>query len=278
MKKIFLLVVAAAAMLSSCKQEDTGAPQIYFKVTNPDTAIVGEQYEIPTPANNKVVVDDNVDGSSVADNLTYVHNIPVENAAGNIIIPSTIGNYSIKYSVKDQAGNESEKELKVVVYNEATPYATWYRVTKSSNESISSDYVEYDNVFVKLEQDAHINMRLIFPKLSNIEGLTIYGDLVQGDNDTTLMVNIPSQEIPVVTFDTSGAPVDTFLYVIRNTSAGSSYFMDLDHYKIRLKYDINKFSKATFSNSDYTTQSVPDYGEYWKEEAQDQCVEIYTKM
>ncbi len=278
MKKVALLLVAVVAMLSSCKQDDTGSPQIYFKVSNPDTAIVGEQYEIPTPSNNKVVADDNVDGKDVEKNLTYIHNIPVSVAVGDMVTPNTIGRYYIIYTVKDEAGNKTSKKLDVVVYNQAFPYATWYRVTKSSNESISPDYVDYDNVFVKLEQDEHVNMRIIFPKLSNIEGLSVYGDLVQGDNDTTLLVNIPSQEVPVVTYDTTGLPVDTFLYVIRNVSAGSSYFMDINNYKIRLHYDINKYSKTDADHANYTTQSVPEYGVYWKEEGQDQCVEIYTKM
>ncbi len=279
MKKIALLLVVAAVVVSSCKKKDSGKPQIYFKVSNPDTAIVGEQYEIPTPSNHKVEADDNIDGREVEKNLTYIHNIPVRQAAGNMIIPDRIGRYYIKYTVRDEAGNDTSKNLNIVVYNEAYPYATWYRVTKSSNESISPDYVDYQNVFIKLEQDSFVNMRLIFPKLSNIEGLAVYGDLVQGDNDTTLLVNIPSQEVPVVERDSAGDTLGVFLYVIRNVEAGSSYFMDMNHYKIRLHYDINKYSKVNnLQDADYTTQSVPDYGMYWKHEAQDQCVETYTKM
>ena len=274
-KLIYLLFIVV--IISGCKQEDTGAPQIYFKVSNPDSAIVGEQYEIPTPQNNKVVADDNVDGRAVEDNLKYEHNIPVSNVAGDIVFPSTIGNYYILYTVEDNAGNKTSKKLNVVVYNEAYIYSTMYRVVKSSNESISPDYNEYDNVFVRLEQDEHVNMRLIFPKLSNIEGLSVYGDLLPGD--TTLIVDIPSQEVPIIVYnDSTNAPVDTFLYVVRNTTAGSSYFIDMVNYKIRLRYDINKYKITNQNNADYTTQSVPEFGIYWDEVNSDVCTEIYTKM
>ncbi len=271
-RKILLLAGAFALLLSSCTMKDNVPPQIYFKVSSPDTAIVGKAYNIPLPPNG-VTCDDNFDGQEVQKNLKYTYNIPVGEVAGTTIYPSTTGKYSITYTLTDEAGNQTSKTLDVIVYNEAQKYTTWYRATRSSNEFINSDYNIYDNVFVKLDYDKHKNKRIIFPKLSNINGLVVYGDIFYGD--TTLFVDIPMQEVPLI--DTTGSTPDTVLFVIRNQTSTSSYFVDTVNYKILLKYDINLYKKSDQANADYISTDET-YGRYWKNYKTDNCTETFIKM
>ncbi len=280
MKKIALLAGVLALFLSSCKMNDEVPPQIYFLVGNPDTAIVGEPYNIPMPPKG-VSCDDNFDGKEVEKNLKYTHDIPVSSVSGTMIIPKLTGNYHIYYTLQDDAGNKTDKTLNVVVYNQAQKFCTWYRMKRTSQEHINPDFDIYDNVFTKLVASDSVNNRIIFPKLSNIENLRVYGNITHGD--TTLLVNIPMQEVPLVetNMHVNGTDTtytsDTLLYVIRNTSAGSSYFADTVNFKIILKYDINRYKKTTQGNADYISTD-DTYGIYWKNDQQDQCTETYTKM
>ena len=280
MKKLAILTGLLAVLFSGCKMKDDVPPQIYFKVGNPDTAIVGIPYNIPMPPNG-VTCDDNMNGREVEKNLKYTFDIPVLSTSGNMIIPKQVGNYHITYTVQDDAGNKNSKVLDVVVYNQAQKYCTWYRMKRVSQEHINPDFDIYDNVFAKLEADEYNNNRIIFPKLSNIENLRVYGNLVHGD--TTILIDLPMQEIPLVetNMQVNGTDTtytnDTLLYVIRSTNTTSCYFADTVDYKIILKYDINRYTKTDQDHADYISTD-DTYGIYWKNDQQDQCTETYVKM
>ncbi len=284
MKKISLILVAVtiAGLFSftGCKQKDTTPPKIFLSATEPDSTILNAWFDIPT-----ATADDNFDGVALTSKITITHNIPMtgENALTHSgytkLASENMNDYVITYSVTDDAGNKTSRQLHVVVFNEFVKYATYYQVKKTSQENITADYQYTDGKTAYLSPDRKINWRFTFPKLSNISGLKIYGDV----NDSLSgmpTITIDKQEKSRIELNQQTSQNDTVLYVVMN-NGNSSGFTDTVDFRITINYHIDKYIKTISTQADYVSGQDTTYGKYWKKyssTSSDDVTETYKKI
>ncbi len=101
-----------------------------------------------------------------------------------------VGTYIVEYSVKDEKGNKTTEERKVVVYNEAEEYAKVYLGTlvfpAPGTEPV--DYID------TIKYSETVNNELIFTNFANnlginligtVEPISIYGPIVEFEEQST---------------------------------------------------------------------------------------------
>ena len=267
MKKIsFILVAVTIAGLFSftgCKQKDTTPPKIFLSVTDPDSTILNAYYNIPN-----ATADDNFDGAALTSKISITHNIPMDNedaithSGYTKLISENMNDYVITYKVTDDAGLETSRQLHVVVYNEFIRFATYYQVKREGDEYIGTNYDYTDGKTAYLSSDKKTNWRFYFPKLSDISGLKIYGD-VHISNDSMPTITIPLQEKARIELNQTTLQNDTFLYVV-NGLTDQCYFTDTVNYNIIINYNLNKYIKTDLSHAQYYSGQDTTYGKYWK--------------
>ncbi|MFC2110997.1 DUF5011 domain-containing protein [Bacteroidota bacterium] len=93
---VFIFIIA----LAGCKKDDgdTTPPVIALTGNNPMQIFKGTNYTEP----GATAIDD-VDGN-ISDKIVITNNIDI----------NTIGNYEVKYNVKDKAGNAAVEVIRVV--------------------------------------------------------------------------------------------------------------------------------------------------------------------
>lgn len=289
MKKISLVLttITVIGLLSftGCKQKDTTPPKIFLSVTDPDSTILNAMYYIPS-----ATADDNFDGAALTSKIVITHNIPMINEdpvthSGETKQASeNMNDYVVTYTVTDNAGLKTSKQLHVVVYNEFIKYATYYQVKKESNEYFSTDYDYTDGKTALLTPDKKTNWRFSFPKLSDISGLKIYGD-VHINSNSMPTISIPKQEKSRIETNQTTQQNDTVLYVVQGLT-DQCYFTDTINYKIVINYTLDKYKKATYTEflsvpGAYISGQDTTYGKYWKPFSStyiDNVTETYKKI
>jgi hypothetical protein len=227
---IFGIILIAAA---SCSKKDTSAPMIFLEgETDPYRVVVGSWFEDPG-----ITANDNVDGSSIISKVTLTHDIPGLPSEATTITElegflTRTGEYSITYTVTDEAGNVGTATRTVEVYNEAEKYAIDYYYTKTSDHAvISPDVTESEGVTMTLDYDTRENWRIKFSKLSNLSGINAYGDITKNTtnpNNVKYEIEIPYQEFTVGNYN----------YRVRGTGLG--LITDTLFYTIEISYQIDR--------------------------------------
>lgn len=283
MKKISFILIGTVLLslffFSGCKQKDTTPPKIFLSVDDPDSTILNVYYYIPD-----ATADDNFDGTSLTSSITITHNIPMDNEdpithdGETKLASENMNDYFITYSVTDNAGLKTNRVLHVVVYNEFIKYETYYQVKREGDEFIANNYDYIDGKTAYLTSDNKTNWRFWFPKLSDISGLKIYGDL-HVSNDSMPTIDIPKQEKSRVELNQTTQQNDTVLYVVQGLT-GQSYFTDTVDFNIVINYVLNKYIKTDITNATYTSEDTT-YGHYWKPFSStyiDNVTETYKKI
>jgi|GEM_PF-2756010 len=284
MKKISLVFITVSVIglfsFTGCKQKDTTPPKIFLSVTDPDSTILNAFYDIPS-----ATADDNFDGAALTSKIQITHNIPMDNEdpithSGETKLASEhINDYVITYKVTDNAGLETSRQLHVVVYNEFVKYATYYQVKREGDEYIGTNYDYTDGKTAYLTPDKKVNWRFNFPKLSNISGLKIYGD-VHINSNSMPTITIPKQEKSRLELNQTTQQNDTVLYVVQGLT-DQCYFTDTTNYKIVINYSLNKYIKTDISHAQYFSGQDTTYGKYWKPFSSyyiDNVTETYKKI
>ncbi|GAB4287878.1 MAG: hypothetical protein Kow0068_13680 [Marinilabiliales bacterium] len=218
-----LVIVAFMGMFFACNKKDTTPPKIFLLGGDSET------HEIKLPVESTytdpgVTVNDNVDGTSLLNKVTVSHDIKgsfeeattIDEMIGAV---TSTGDYTVTYSVTDEAGNTGTATRNVTVYNEADIYAIDYVASKTSTNNLTPDYTDEP---ATIDYDTKKNKRIYFPKLSNVSGLKIYGDVYDTIINGSKMkyINIPYQEKEVSNYfyvvqGSYGAVIDTFWYTLR---------------------------------------------------------------
>jgi len=284
MKKIFFILVAitVAGLFSftGCKQKDTTPPKIFLSATEPDSTILNAMYNIPS-----ATADDNFDGAALTSKILIVHNIPmtdedpITHDGHTKQISENMNDYIITYKVTDDAGLETSRQLHVVVYNEFIKFAAYYQVKREGDEFIGTNYDYTDGKTAYLSSDKKTNWRFYFPKLSDISGLKIYGD-VHVSNDSMPTITIPLQEKARLELNQITQQNDTFLYVV-NGLTDQCYFTDTVNFNLIINYNLNKYIKTDISHAQYFSGQDTTYGHYWKPFSStyiDNVTETYKKI
>lgn len=222
----FLLIIAV-----SCRKKDNVAPTIFLEGDNP--------YEIPVESyytDPGVTANDNADGKAIVSKVSVTHNVPglpesapsVSELVGAV---TTTGSYKVTYSVTDEEGNVGTTEREVIVFNDAERYAISYYTDKTSQYQMTADYTD---ILMDITFDTKVNNRISFPKLSNVSGLKINGDIyydtVPGTSNLKKMISIPLQE----------KEAGTYIYKVQGV-ADESEIIDTLWYTIKIKYQIDKY-------------------------------------
>ncbi len=241
----------------SCKQKDETAPKIYINGDNPQRIILESYYD-----DEGASADDNFDGPEISSKMTISYDI-----SG---LPSGItdwknlegwtnrsGTYTVTYTVTDNAGLSTSVDRIVEVYNEADKFAVPYYVTKTASNEQNGSIADFADVTINVSADSKKNNRILFPKLSGISGLKIYGDIrdsvIVSGTDTIIRkyIDIPAQTkrltigSEVIDFDVQGIP-------------DQSFFTDtLFFYNFRISYNIDKTD--TLGNWLYSGDAVEIY-------------------
>lgn len=280
-----LLIVAG--FFIGCKQKDTTPPKLYLAVDDPDSTILNSYYTIPIAS-----ADDNFDGTALSSSITVSHNIPmtqedpITHDGYSKLASANLNDYKITYTVTDNAGLKTSRQLTTVVYNEFYKYAGYYKATKTSNENLSADYSETDGIYASLTADNKVNWRFSFPKLSNISALRIYGDVTVKYNATypdvidSLLIVIDMQEKSKLELNQSTQLNDTILYVVRGYD-NDCHFTNIVNPQISIRYHIDKYKLATITTADYISGQDTTYGKYWKyinSTSNDDVTETYTSV
>ncbi len=284
MKKIsfFLVAILFTGLLSfvGCKQKDTTPPKIFLSATEPDSTILNAMYNIPS-----ATADDNFDGTALTSKISIVHNIPMTDEdplthSGHTKEASeNMNDYVITYKVTDDAGLETSRQLHVVVYNEFVKYATYYQVKREGDEFVANNYDYTDGKTAYLSPDKKTNWRFSFPKLSDISGLNIYGD-VHVSNDSMPSITIDKQEKSRIELNQQTSVNDTVLYVVMGLT-DQSYFTDTVNFQIKINYHIDKYIKTVLTQAEYISGQDTTYGKYWKKyssTSSDNVTETYKKI
>jgi len=267
MKKISLVFVAVTVIglfsFTGCKQKDTTPPKIFLSATDPDSTILNAMYIIPS-----ATADDNFDGATLTNKIAVTHNIPMTNEdplthSGETKLASVnMNDYVITYKVTDNAGNKTSRQLHVVVYNQFVKYATYYQIKREGDENVATNYDYTDGKTAYLAPDKKINWRFNFPKLSDISGLKIFGD-VHVSNDSMPTITIPKQEKSRLELNQTTQQNDTVLYVVLWLT-DQCYFTDTINYNIVINYNLDKYIKTDISHAQYFSGQDTTYGKYWK--------------
>jgi len=195
-EKLNFLLAIILIIVYSCSQKDKYPPIIYLKGDNPMYVTLGKWFKDPGAD-----ADDNKDGPAIVNKIVRTHNIPIQgppNGEGITIKandptkPNT-DYFTVNYSVKDNAGNESKAIRKVYVYSSIWRFHTRYEVkidAKKINPTIIKDT---SGVIIDLTTDQKVNYRLWFPKFLLKLGFRVYGDFEYNSNLKTYFINIPEQ-------------------------------------------------------------------------------------
>lgn len=256
MKKfnVFFILFALLVIGLSCKRKDQTPPKIFITGDSIQRVIVESYYK-----DKGATADDNFDGAEIGSRISIVYDV-----AG---LPSGItdwknlegwtnktGEYTVTYSVTDDAGFTTSKDRKVEVYNQADKFAVDYYAKKTSSNEIGGSCPDYTNEPMSISSDSKTNDRFWLPKVSKISGLKIYGDIrdsaIVSGTDTIIRkyIHIPAQtgsgKVP--------STGNTFYFEVQG-EPGQSYFIDtLFFYKFRVSYNIDRYESegGNWLNSD----------------------------
>lgn len=235
MRKVNLIILALilGVFVFSCKPKDETNPKIFLNGDSLTRVVLQTYYD-----DEGAYADDNFDGPDITSTISIVYDIPG--------IPSEItdwknlegwtnktGIYSVTYSVTDKAGHTTTLDRVVDIYNQAEKYAVNYSVDKSSDNQMTNDYT---GVSMTVSTDSKVNNRIVFPKLSKISGLKIFGNIRDSVTTTSnkKYIDIPYQE--KVGIMENG---DTCTFIILGVT-DESYFIDTTFFfKFRIKYQID---------------------------------------
>lgn len=255
MKKfnVFFILFALLVIGLSCKRKDQTPPKIFITGDSIQRVIVESYYK-----DKGATADDNFDGAEIGSRISIVYDI-----AG---LPSGItdwknlegwtnktGEYTVTYSVTDDAGFTTSKDRKVEVYNQADKFAVDYYAKKTSANPISPMTSDYSGISMSVTTDSKKNNRMLLPKLSKISGLKIYGDIRDSviwtgtDSIIRKYIHIPAQG-KTGTMDNG----NTYYFDVQGVP-GQSYFIDtLFFYKFRVSYNIDRYESegGNWMNSD----------------------------
>jgi hypothetical protein len=237
MKNLLLVVFLAGLFATGCKQKDTQAPMIFLNGDNPMTIKLNSWWRDPG-----ATVDDNNDGTSLLNAITVTHNIDINGPANLEGATKTTGTYSVVYTVKDKAGNESSVTRTVIVVNSAAQYATKYETTINSNpaEEIVKDtfIISQDITF-----DTRTNYKAWFPKLggrinnnptSMVYTIRSFGYFIADS------IVIPRQTYYIKELAVNQMDTVPFLYQIRGV-AGNCHITDTIDPFFSIRYVIEKY-------------------------------------
>ncbi|MFH2141777.1 MAG: hypothetical protein ABIJ97_05105 [Bacteroidota bacterium] len=232
MKKFIYLSVSLLLVISiSCKKKDSVPPTIFLLGADPFKIVVESNYTDPG-----VTANDNCDGKAIVSKVSVSHNVPglpenapsVSELIGKV---TTTGPYKVTYSVVDDEGNVGTKDRNVVVFNEAEKYAISYYTDKSSQYNMT---VDYSGILMDISFDTKVNNRISFPKLSNVSGLKINGDIyydsIPGTSIIKKMINIPLQQ----------KEAGSYIYKVQGI-VNESEIIDTIWYTIKIEYQIDKY-------------------------------------
>ena len=124
-KVVGSLFLIASAMIAGCNKDDTTAPVITLKGSASMTIYTGDAFADPG-----ATAEDDEDGD-LTSKVTVSGSVNTNQA----------GEYTLKYSVSDQAGNSAEETRTVTVKHKNTTVAGNYSVTESCNFGSVGPYV-----------------------------------------------------------------------------------------------------------------------------------------
>ena len=226
--------LVALVMFSSCKDSDSVAPSLILKGNATMNLSLNQKFVDPG-----ATATDNVDGdiSSLIEVDAEIDTVQDGFAIfGDPLNPVTLlegqtmqtGSYTVTYTVKDKAGNQTTAERVVNVVNDIRAYTILYNVKRYD---LTDPIVTYADFEMEVEFDENINNRIWFPKFGNIvidgqpQNLKIYAD-VRGDS-----IFIPLQKYP-----------QKYEYKIQGsqTTVGQGFAGLLD--RVNYKFEINYLS------------------------------------
>lgn len=182
------LAVVLAVTFTSCKKDDTGAPEI--TITGGTTI----NHTLNAPFVNPVATaTDDEDGDLTS----------------SIVVTGTVnkdlaGTYTLNYSVSDAAGNEGTKAVTVIVANSQANLAGTYSVSETFGTDPAFTYTQTITV------SSTENNKIMFQKFGNYTNGLVNATV----SGTTL--NIPSQTV------TCGNPAAARVFLGSGTISGST--------------------------------------------------------
>ncbi|MCX7954754.1 MAG: DUF5011 domain-containing protein [Bacteroidales bacterium] len=264
----FLIIVLMG--LLSCKKKDEYPPKIYLKGDNPMRVSLEGWFKDPGAE-----ADDNVDGPSITSKLVMTHNVPINGPANGEGPTKDIGDFTVTYTVKDNAGNEGKAERTVYVRNDAeflvnspvnTSLKYKYEVTidaQSTNQPILKDTT---GVILDLSLDRKKNRRFWFNKFALKNGFRVYADLKWNNNEKRYHIDIPSQEKAFN--EKVGSNTVRYLYEVKGILE-NSYIVDSISPYFVIKYYIYRY----YYNNNIGTHQWND--SLWDVKNQDVITEIW---
>lgn len=177
-KRIAVIIITFFSLfiifyLTNCKK-DKDDPVIKLIGTNPYRIPLNSAYIEPGYS-----ASDDKDGD-IKDKVNVTDSIDV----------NQVGTYTVEYSVKDEKGNTTTVERKVVVYNEAEGYADIYIGTLV----FPSPGTEPVNYIDTVKYSETVNNELIFTNFANnlginligtVEPISIYGPIVEFEEQSS---------------------------------------------------------------------------------------------
>lgn len=237
MKNLLLVVFLASIFAVSCKQKDTQPPMIFLNGENPMTVTLNSWWVDPG-----ATVDDNRDGSDLINAISVTHNIDINGPANGEGSTKTVGSYSVVYTVKDKAGNESSVTRIVNVVNSAENYATKYETIIDSDvlEKIVKDTIiaSQDITF-----DNRVNYKAWFPKLGgriNTNPTSMTYTIRTFGYFRSDSVTIPRQTYYIKELAANLIDTVPFLYQVRG-KAGLCHISDTVFPEFKIQYIIEKY-------------------------------------
>ena len=283
MKTKLLLFISLVLLFNiACKKKDKTNPII---ATNENTLnwTLQDYYKIPTATANDnengdissdITINHDImvfygEKSLSADNTHYILSNKLNNVNEGYI--GKAGSYTVIYTVSDNAGNTSEKNIIVNVKNSmehmsrsGTGIYIDYKNKREKTEgnlgiggiySIGNYEEEYDytaNIIIGLETDDTINNLMYISKVANITGLklAIYFDSLN-------TITLPTQMmIANECVDTSLVNYEDFLYIISQNGT-----CQYDSTSFFITYQVERYRECDYPDFDYEWPNGSGY--YW---------------
>ncbi len=264
---LIILIFTLGLFIFSCKPKDETNPKIFLNGDNPKRVILQSYYD-----DDGAYADDNFDGSDITSTMSVVYDIPGmpdgitdwKNLEG---VTSNAGTYTVTYTVTDKAENITSLDRIVTVYNQSERFAVDYYVDKSSLNELNSSSLDYTGVAMSVSPDSKVNNRILFPKLSQISGLKVYGNIRDSiivtvpDTVWRKFIDIPYQEMEGTM--SNGNIYDFHIEGCSNLDGNpnnDSYFTEtFFFYKFIIKYTIDRLGGGG-------------------QDLNDEVIEVYTKI
>ena len=309
-----IIGVFATFYLSSCSPKDDKSPRIFFDgdVETSQEWVLQEKYSLP-----KAKATDNVDGD-ISDKIVISNDLLFYETREDSIAGQTVytlknkakgategfvgktGDYTITYSVSDEAGNSGKKSINVKVKNSLDDWCyngvgdkiqyLVKRIYKGTNQQhiggyyyygsggVYEYYDEYDKVvngkeiYVTFTPDKYYNYRIKLSKVGNISGLSLKLDI----NRYTTKVDF--QNLDILAKEDDGTQTNTtqeYYYQITqiNAQQGGVNEYDPETKTITITYQITRYTET----SDPDFHDIEYKGRYWNEEKQSKYQEVYYK-